>query len=231
MQCTILVLVAVVNQGSGWGAALLPSGRLEFAIGFVLAGLAGMSLGLLISAVSKNVDRAISLLPLLLVIQLVLSGAFKNVNETPIMREASYLASGYWGYSAGASTVGLNELQALNDCLSADTKIDSRDDVVDLLECALVRRGTDEEVTTSELETALIEYGIPSGPAELLAEQAAEARGSEEPRDIVGDPPPLQFWEQTSRDWLINVSVLGAFVVLGLIGAGFALKRKDGQGD
>ena len=231
VQCTILVLIAVANQGSGWGSAFLPSGHLEFVIGFGLAGLAGMSLGLFISAVSKNVDRAVSLLPLLLVIQLVLSGAFKNVNETPVMREASYLASGYWGYSAGASTIGLDELQALNDCLGADTRIESRDDVVDLLECALVRRGSGEDVTTPELESALIEYGIPSAQAALLAEQAAQSRSPDEPPTVLGDPPPLQFWEQTSRDWLINISVLGAFVVVGLVGAGFALKRKDGHGD
>jgi len=231
IQCTILVLVAVLPQGSGWGAAFLPSGHLEFVIGLGLAGLAGMSVGLMISAVSRNVDRAISLLPLLLIIQLVLSGAFKNVNETPVMREASYLASGFWGYSAAASTIDLNQLQALNDCLSADTKINSTEDVGDLLECALEQRAADQGEPVTQLEAALIEFGLPADQAALLAAEAQAARGTDDSVETAGDRSPLQFWDQTPRDWLINVGVLGGMLFLGLLGAVGALKRKDGQGD
>ena len=231
VQSTVLVLIAVLPQGSGWGAAVLPSGHLEFVIGFGLAGLAGMSLGLWISAVSKNVDRAISLLPLLLIIQLVLSGAFKNVSETPVMREASYLASGSWGYSAAASTIDLNQLQALNDCLGANTKIKSQQDVTELLECALVERAADEGETVSQLEAALIQFGLPADQAAALAAEADAARASGEPVEAEANPPPLRFWDQTPRDWFINVGVLSAMVVLGLLGAVGALKRKDGQGD
>ena len=231
IQCTVLILIAVLPQGSGWGTALLPSGHLEFVIGLGLAGLAGMSLGLLISAVSRNVDRAISLLPLLLIIQLVLSGAFQNVNETPVMREASYLASGYWGYSAAASTIDLKQLQALNDCLSEDTKINSSEDIGNLLECALVERASDEGEPISQLEAALIEFGLPADQAARLAAEAQAARGTDDPAQAGSKASPLQFWDQTPRDWLINVGVLSAMVVLGLLGAVWALRRKDGQGD
>ena len=58
-----------------------------------------------------------------------------------------------------------------------------------------------------------------------------EASDRGEPITAEDNSPPLQFWEQTSRDWLINIGVLSAFVLLGLVGAGLALKRKDGQGD
>jgi ABC-type multidrug transport system ATPase subunit len=230
-QCSVLVLIALLPQGTGWGAALLPSGHLEFVIGFGLAGLGGMALGLLISAVSKNVDRAISLLPLLLIIQLVLSGAFRNVNETPGMREAAYLATGFWGFSAGASTVDLSELQALNDCLSADTKINSQEDVVELLECALLRGREGEVDSATQLETALIELGVPAPQAASLADQAMEAQAAGEPLVTDANAPPLQFWDQTPRDWLINVGVLLGFIFVGLFGAVAMLKRKDGQGD
>ncbi len=231
IQSTVLVLIAVLPQGGGWGAALLPWGHLEFVISFGLAGLAGMSLGLLISATSKNVDRAISLLPLLLIIQLVLSGAFQNVNETPGMREASYLASGSWGYSAAASTVNLNALQALNDCLNEDTKIDSQQDVEDLLNCALLERAFAEDDTADRIEAALIEFGIPPSEASALVDEVARARSEGAPLAADDSGPPLQFWDQTPRDWLINVAVLVGFVVLGLLGAALALKRKDGSSD
>jgi ABC-type multidrug transport system ATPase subunit/pSer/pThr/pTyr-binding forkhead associated (FHA) protein len=231
VQCTILVLMAVLPQGSDWGAAVLPSGPLEFVVGFVLAGLAGMSLGLLISAVSTNVDRAISLLPLLLIVQLVLSGAFQNVNETPVMREVSYLASGYWGYSAAASTIDLSQLQALNDCLNEDTKINSSEDVTNLLECALVERASDEGETVSQLEAALIQFGLPGDQAATLAAEAQAARASGDPFETESNPPALRFWDQTPADWLTNAGVLVAMVLAGLLGAVYALKRKDGQSD
>jgi len=41
----------------------------------------------------------------------------------------------------------------------------------------------------------------------------------------------LRFWDQTPADWLTNAGVLVAMVLAGLLGAVYALKRKDGQSD
>jgi len=99
------------------------------------------------------------------------------------------------------------------------------------LECALVERAADEGETVTQLEAALIQFGLPADQAAALAAEADAARASGEPVEAEANPPPLRFWDQTPRDWFINVGVLSAMVVLGLLGAVGALKRKDGQGD
>ena len=196
-------------------------------IGFAMAGLAGMGLGLLISAMSKNVDRAVSLLPVLLVLQLIVSGAFKNVVETPVLREASYLASAQWGFAAGASTINLDELQALNDCLLANTVVSEASDVSALLGCSLVERALTEGTSRGDIERALIDFGLSGAEVDDLMLQLDGTNGTQ---NNLPDDAPLRFWDQTPADWLTNIAVLGGFIVLQIGGAIYALKRKDPQG-
>ncbi|MFQ5554734.1 MAG: FHA domain-containing protein, partial [Acidimicrobiia bacterium] len=223
LQAAVMVLIAMRRQGSGWGGALLESGEIEFVIGFGMAGLAGMGLGLLISAIAKNVDRAVSLLPVLLVLQLIVSGAFKNVLEKPVLREASYLASAQWGFSAGAATIDLNELQALNDCLQANTTISNGAEVSALLDCSLLERAT-AGGSTAELERALLGFGVSQAEIDGLMR---ELQGTNRAQLQLSDDPPLRFWDQTPGDWLANIAVLGAFIVVQIGGAMYALRRKD----
>jgi hypothetical protein len=227
VQAAVIVLIAVRRQGSGWGGAFLESGEVELMIGLAMAGLAGMSLGLLISAVAKNVDRAVLLLPVLLVLQLVVSGAFKSVVETPVLREASYFASAQWGFAAGASTVNLADLQALNDCLLANTVISDPTDVTALMECSLVERALLEGDPSGGIARSLVDLGL-SGAG--LDDLIGGLEGTSRTRIDVGNDPPLRFWDQTPSDWLINIAVLGGFILLQTGGTIYALKRKDPQG-
>jgi hypothetical protein len=100
----------------------LPFLRLELIVDIALAGLAAMALGLLVSALVSRADKALTLLPLLLVPQLVLSFPQLQIETKPVLNQLSYFASAQWGYAAMASTIDLDRL-AYNDARGIDPRI------------------------------------------------------------------------------------------------------------
>lgn len=120
LQAAVLALIALARQGSHQTGSLLSSPLLELVLAAVVTGLAGMALGLLISAWASTVDRAMTVLPVLLIFQMLLAmgGIFPDVVEKPGLKQASYLAGTQWGFSATASTVDLDRLQALDKVAS-----------------------------------------------------------------------------------------------------------------
>jgi ABC-type multidrug transport system ATPase subunit/pSer/pThr/pTyr-binding forkhead associated (FHA) protein len=109
-QAAVLVWVGALRQGGAGHGALLPDLRLELWVAISAAGLAAMGLGLLISAAVSRADKALTLLPLLLVPQLVLASADLRVQDKPVLNQLSYISSAQWGYAAAASTINLNQL-------------------------------------------------------------------------------------------------------------------------
>ena len=92
--------------------SLLPSQLVEILIAVVLSGLAGMALGLAISARVRRSDQAILLLPVVLVVQTALSlPLIQSVSRTPVLKVLADLTSANWGVAAVASTTSLNQLQ------------------------------------------------------------------------------------------------------------------------
>jgi ABC-type multidrug transport system ATPase subunit/pSer/pThr/pTyr-binding forkhead associated (FHA) protein len=122
VQSVVLVLVGTFRQqlpavdpdgflhiaGSG---SVLPSVRLELIVGVALAGLAAMSVGLLVSSLVDSSDHALVLLPVILIAQVVLSVPF-FVPSSGILADAGAVSSAQWGMAATASTVSLNAIRA-----------------------------------------------------------------------------------------------------------------------
>lgn len=100
----------VVEVPGGEGA-FLSNAKLELMVDVALTGLAAMALGLLVSALSRNPDKALTLVPILIVPQLVLSGGFFPVSA-PVIGQLSLVASAQWGMSASASTIDLNQIRS-----------------------------------------------------------------------------------------------------------------------
>ena len=103
-------MIGVARQGGPAHGAVLSSGRLELFLVAALSGLAAMALGLVISALVSNADKALTILPVILFAQFLLTGALFNVRTTPGLEQLSYLTSAHWGYSAAASTADLDLL-------------------------------------------------------------------------------------------------------------------------
>jgi ABC-type multidrug transport system ATPase subunit len=112
-QAAVFTLIAGARAGGPAQALVLGWPRLELIAGVAAAGLAAMAFGLAVSALVDNADKALSLLPLLLVPQLVLSGALFDLGGQPELGAASWLASARWGYSAVAATADLRSLEPL----------------------------------------------------------------------------------------------------------------------
>jgi ABC transport system ATP-binding/permease protein len=111
LQSIILVTVGTLRQGGPGHGAVLASGRLELLVVVVLTGLASMGLGLLISALVSNPDKALTVLPVILFAQFLLTGAVFNLSHSPGLDQIGYLSSARWGYSAAASTTDLDQIQ------------------------------------------------------------------------------------------------------------------------
>ncbi|HEU0336370.1 MAG TPA: FHA domain-containing protein [Gaiellaceae bacterium] len=129
VQAIVLVLLATARQGGPVDAAVLgwPLGELLAVV--AATGVAGMALGLLVSALASRVDRAMAVLPILLLVELILAmgAVFPDLSERPVLKQAGYLAGTQWGFAASASTVDLNALEALNDVAREFPTVDLRD--------------------------------------------------------------------------------------------------------
>lgn len=130
-QAVVLTALAIARQGGPDSAVLLGWGPGELALAVALAGLAAMGLGLLVSALAGSPDRATSILPILLIVQLVLSAGvvLPEIVDRPGLRELSNVASAQWGVAAAAATVDLNELQQFGDRLRELREVDAADPV------------------------------------------------------------------------------------------------------
>jgi len=114
LQAAVLVLVAAARQGGpAHGAALPGPMRLELIVDMALAGIAALGLGLLVSAIVKSADKALTLLPLLLVPQQVLSNPLLQIETKPVLSQLAPVSSARWGYAISGSTIDLNALTAV----------------------------------------------------------------------------------------------------------------------
>jgi len=124
VQAVVLVAIATSRQGTSGDGALTgwPLGELMVVSAF--AGLAAMAAGLFISAAAGTTDRAVTVLPIALVLLLVLAlgSVFPQIGQRPVLNQLGYLASTQWGFAGMASTVDLNNLQAVTGVL---TRVDS----------------------------------------------------------------------------------------------------------
>ncbi len=82
----------------------------ELVVVALIVGVASMALGLLISAVAGSVDRASSLLPIVLVLQVIVSVPLFTGSGV-VIQTLGYVMSARWGMAAAASTIDLADLR------------------------------------------------------------------------------------------------------------------------
>lgn len=111
-----LVLVIVVDGRAAFLAqgVLLPSAFIEIYISMFLTSIAGLMLGLVVSALAPNNDRATSFIPIILIPQVIFSGIIFSLN-TPLMQFLGAFFAARWAMAAMGSTVGLHSQFVLPD--------------------------------------------------------------------------------------------------------------------
>jgi ABC-type transport system involved in multi-copper enzyme maturation permease subunit len=92
------------------GGVLLSPILLEIVLDVVMAGLAAMGVGLLISTIVRTSDQANFALPLLLVAQVVLSAPVLG-SPGPVFAALGTVSTAQWGTAATAATISLNDIR------------------------------------------------------------------------------------------------------------------------
>ncbi|HEY3992674.1 MAG TPA: ATP-binding cassette domain-containing protein, partial [Ktedonobacteraceae bacterium] len=101
------IVVYAVNLKTPFQQGIFLPAIVEVAITMALSALAGMMMGLLISALAPNTDRAMSLVPLVLIPQVIFSGAIFKL-DTPILQAIGDLCAVRWAMAGMGSSVGLH---------------------------------------------------------------------------------------------------------------------------
>lgn len=129
LQSLVLTGLVLARQGGPTGAVVLGFGPLEVSVIVALTGIAAMAQGLLVSALAGSAQRATSILPILLIVQLITSAGavLPEIVDRPVLREVSMLSSAQWGVAGAASTVDLNELQQFDERLRDLRTVDAAD--------------------------------------------------------------------------------------------------------
>ena len=101
------IVVYAVNLKTPFEQGIFLPVIVEIAITMALSALTGMMIGLLISALAPNTDRAMSLVPLVLIPQVIFSGAIFKL-DTPILQVIGDLFAVRWAMAGMGSSVGLH---------------------------------------------------------------------------------------------------------------------------
>ena len=114
MQASILLLLTAIMEPLHQGVFLPVS--LEVLITFVLSSLAGLSLGLAISAVSSNSDSATSVIPMILLPMVIFAGVIIPLKDWPLQVPAVLFPT-RWAMIALNSSLGVHSETTGKDSL------------------------------------------------------------------------------------------------------------------
>jgi ABC transport system ATP-binding/permease protein len=110
-QALLLTVLALVGRKGARDPLVLGSTILEIAVAVVALTIASAMLGLVISAWVSNADKAMPMLVLMIMVQLVFSGGLVPLGGRPGLEQISYVVPARWGFAMAASTVDLHDLE------------------------------------------------------------------------------------------------------------------------
>jgi hypothetical protein len=111
LQIALLVGLAVGRAQGPTASVLSFPPLLELMCDIVLTAVAAGALGLLISALVSNSEKAMALIAVVFILQWLFSGAAVNLQSKPVVQQAAYLAASNWGVAAAGSSVDLKRLE------------------------------------------------------------------------------------------------------------------------
>jgi ABC transport system ATP-binding/permease protein len=117
------ILVALVGLKAPYKNSVLLSPFMEIYVTMALTALAGLMTGLLISAIVPNNDRAMSIVPLPLIPQVVFAGVIFSLDNPPFLQVLGAFFSARWSMAAMGTTIGLHTDKVDSDKFSYVTTI------------------------------------------------------------------------------------------------------------
>ncbi len=106
VQCGLMMTVFTLTIGLPEKGVIFPNSLIEMMITLVLITVSSSSLGLLVSSLVKNTDRAMVFAPIILIPQLLFSGILFNLEG--VTEVLSWICVSRWGMQAFSNTADLN---------------------------------------------------------------------------------------------------------------------------
>jgi ABC-type multidrug transport system ATPase subunit/ABC-type multidrug transport system permease subunit len=119
-QAMLLVVIGMYGTTFPPKGALLPLPLVEMMIAVALVGVASMAIGLLVSSVVSTAERAMPLVFLLVMVQVVTTGGIFAIHGKPGIEEIAWFTPSRWGFAANAATVDLNTIGGFTAQHNAD---------------------------------------------------------------------------------------------------------------
>ena len=111
LQAVVLVLVGLTGRPlPAQGALLTHLPLVELMLAMFALGVASMTLGLLLSSLVDTSDKAMPLLVVVVMFQVVLSGGIFPLHGKTGLEQVSWISPSRWGFAATGSTVNLNKV-------------------------------------------------------------------------------------------------------------------------
>ncbi|CAO5228033.1 ATP-binding cassette domain-containing protein [Frankia sp. AgKG'84/4] len=114
LQCVVFTLIAITGRTPP-EAVVLGSPLLECLVAVIVGALASMMIGLFVSSLIDNADKAMPILVLVTMGQLVFSGGLTSMTGRLVLEQISFLVPSRWGFAALASTDDLNTTAKLGN--------------------------------------------------------------------------------------------------------------------
>ena len=176
VQAIILVVVFVLVKGTpDCSGVLISNAVVEMIVTIFVTIYVSASFGLLISSISKNGDRAMTIAPFILIIQLLFSGILFSLNG--VTEKVSYLTFSRWSMEALGSTNSLNDLEGVGEeeARKAEEEAKQKQDelVADCNEMiAEMQSGYDE--TINQLQDSIEYYSLYTTDPQKFDEYTSE---------------------------------------------------------
>jgi len=119
-QAVLLVFVGMAGTKFPPKGALLPIPLVEVMLSVALVGVASMAIGLLVSSAVSTAERAMPLVFLLVMVQVVTTGGIFPIHGKVGIEEIAWLTPSRWGFAANAATVNLNVIGGFTAQHNAD---------------------------------------------------------------------------------------------------------------
>jgi ABC-type multidrug transport system ATPase subunit/pSer/pThr/pTyr-binding forkhead associated (FHA) protein len=111
LQAVVLVAVGLIGRPLPAHGTILPHLPLvELMLAMFVLGVGSMALGLLLSSIVDTSDKAMPLLVVIVMFQVVLSGGIFPLHGKVGLEQVSWLSPSRWGYAATGATVDLNNV-------------------------------------------------------------------------------------------------------------------------
>jgi ABC-type multidrug transport system ATPase subunit len=219
MQCVVLALLTPEN----FLAAYWP---------LLLCGLAGVSLGLLVSSIVNSPDKAIALVPILLIPQVLFSGIFGELKGT--QRVFGEVMISKWSYNLLKKQFELPSLKLKEDLEGSidecQQRMENSQERIDSLQRELddILERMGNVVDSVELNTLRYDADRISGDLKKEQEVMQDARYQmDRSEKRLRNNARLFVWIDHPDSKITDQIILISFTIILLIGSGIALKQKD----